>query len=115
MTLNTPALDDEARAEELLLSVQDSLRDLRNAFKALKERADMGEDVKGAEIKSNFRDLGTVLVNCQKLETTLAEARQKRGSGGHGGAVLDLDAARAEVRCALGRIRACCRAGSVSE
>lgn len=114
MTLITPGLE-EARTDELLLEVHDSLRDLRREFRALKERVEAGEDVKNTELKSRGSELGTVLVNCQKLETTLAEVRQKRSRIAQGGYALDLDAARVEVRCALGRLRTCGRPRDVSE
>ena len=113
MTLITPG-EDQARAEELLLEVHDSLRDLRRAFKTLKERVETGEDVKATEFKSKFSEMNTVLVNCHKLETNLAEARQKHSRIAQGGYALDLDLARAEVRCALGRLRACGGAGGIS-
>lgn len=114
MTLITPGLE-EARTDELLLSVHDSLSDLRREITALKERVAAGEDVKLAELKSRGTELNSALVNCQKLETTLAEVRQKRSQIAQGGYALDLDAARVEVRCALGRLRTCRGTGSVPE
>ncbi|MEL6621005.1 MAG: hypothetical protein AAFP16_19185 [Pseudomonadota bacterium] len=114
MSLITPE-DEESRAEELLTDVQDSLRDLRSAFRALKERADAGEVLKNTEIKARFSELSTTLVNCHRLEMNLAEVRSKRSCIAQGGFALDLDAARAEVRCALGRLRPCCGAGEISE
>ncbi|MEP2891241.1 hypothetical protein [Tateyamaria sp.] len=114
MTLITPGLE-EARTDELLLDVHNSLRDLRREFRAFKERVEAGEDVKNAEVKSKATDLNSVLVNCQKLETTLAEVRQKRSRIAQGGYALDLDAARVEVRCALGRLRTCAGPRDVSE
>ena len=114
MTLITPGLE-EARTDELLLDVHNSLSDLRREFRALKERVEAGEDVKNTEIRSKSTDLNSVLVNCQKLETTLAEVRQKRSRIAQGGYALDLDAARVEVRCALGRLRTCAGPRDVSE
>lgn len=114
MTLITPGLE-EARTDELLLDVHNSLSDLRREFRALKERVEAGEDVKDTEFKSKGSNLSNVLVSCQKLETTLAEVRQKRSRIAQGGYALDLDAAGVEVRCALGRLRTCGGAGGVSE
>jgi len=114
MTLITPGLE-EARTDELLLDVHNSLSDLRREFRALKERVEAGEDVKDTELRSKGSSLSTVLVSCQKLETTLAEVRKKRSRIAQGGYALDLDAAGVEVRCALGRLRTCGGAGNVSE
>ncbi len=114
MTLITPGLE-EARTDELLLDVHNSLGDLRREFRALKERVEAGEDVSGTELKSKGTDLNTVLVSCQRLETTLAEVRQKRSRIAQGGYALDLDSAGVEVRCALARLRTCASAGRVSE
>ena len=114
MTLITPGLE-EARTDELLLDVHNSLSDLRRELRALKERVEAGEDVKNAELRSRGSELGTALVNCHKLETTLAEVRQKRSRIAQGGYALDLDAAGVEVRCALGRLRTCASAGTVPE
>ncbi len=114
MTLITPGLE-EARTDELLLDVHNSLRDLRREFRALKERVEAGEDVKNTEVRSKGTDLSSVLVNCQKLETTLAEVRQKRSRIAQGGYALDLDAAGVEVRCALARLRTCTGTRDVSE
>ncbi|WP_299730886.1 hypothetical protein [uncultured Tateyamaria sp.] len=114
MTLITPGLE-EARTDELLLSVHNSLSALRREITALTERVVAGEDVKNAELKSKGSDLSTALVNCQKLELTLAEVRQKRSRIAQGGYALDLDAAGVEVRCALGRLRTCASARTVSK
>ena len=114
MTLITPG-SEETRTDELLLSVHDSLSDLRREITAFKERAAAGEDVKNTELKSKGSELSTVLVSCQRLETTLAEFRQKRSRIAQGGYALDLDAARVEVRCALGRLRTCAGTGSFPE
>ena len=110
MTMITPG-DEDARTEELMLEVQDTLREMRRAFKILKERVETGEDVKPTEVKSKLSELTTVLVNCHKLETSLADSRAKRSQIVRGGYALDFDEAKAEIRCALGRIRPCCRAG----
>lgn len=114
MTLITPGLE-EARTDELLLDVHNSLSDLRREFRALKERVEAGEDVKNTELKSKGSDLNSVLVSCQRLETTLAEVREKRSRIAQGGYALDLNAARVEVRCALGRLRTCGGSRDVSK
>ena len=114
MTLITPGHED-AHTDELLLSGQGSLRELRREFEALKERVQSGEDVKTTEFSSRRSKLSDVLVSCQKLETTLAEIRKKRSGIAQGGYALDLDAAGVEVRCALGRLRTCAGARTVPE
>ena len=113
MTLITPDTE-EARTEELLLSVQASICELRNALKDLKERAESGEEVKNTDVRDKFKELGSVVGQCHTLETKLETIRSRHSKIAQGGYALDLDAARAEVCCALGRIRACCGAGEVS-
>jgi hypothetical protein len=114
MTLITPG-SEEARADELLQSVHDSLSDLRREVTALKERVAAGEDVKTTEFRSKGADLNSALINCNRMEVAIAEVRQKRSRIAQGGYALDLDAARVEVRCALGRLRTCAGAGRVPE
>jgi len=113
MTLITPG-DDEARADELMLSVEDSLGELRHQIKDLTKKIDAGEEVKATDVKATLKDLPSTLATFLKLEVQLAEIRRTRSQVAQGGYALDLDFAKAEVRCALGRLRSCCGAGEIS-
>ncbi|MEL6452032.1 MAG: hypothetical protein AAFQ19_12285 [Pseudomonadota bacterium] len=114
MTLITPGLE-EARIEELFASMQDSVRTLRKEFQTLKERVEQGEDVKTADVKSKISEMNAVVINCNKLESSLEHIRHKQSRIAQGGYALDLASARSEVWCALGRLRACPGAKGVSE
>ncbi len=113
MTLITPEAE-EARTEELLLSVQASLAEMRRQFQALTERANTGEEIKETEVNGNLSALSKMVASAQKAETQLGELRKARSGIVQNGYAIDHDAARAEIRCALGRLRACCGAGAVS-
>lgn len=109
MTLITPG-DDEARADELMLSVEDSLGELRRQIKDLTKRVEAGEEVKATDVKATLSSLPATVATFHKLEVHLAEIRRQKSQIAQNGFALDLDFARAEVRCALGRLRSCCRA-----
>ena len=113
MTTTSPG-GDTTRTNELLSEVQASLRDLRRAFRALKERVEAGEEVKRTEVNARLSDLTNVLVNCNKLETRLAEQGSDTDKRDGGQDALSLERARAEVLCALGRLRKCGGSGAVS-
>ena len=113
MTLITPDAE-EARTEELLHSVQVALADMRRHFQALTERAETGEEIKETEVNSHLTSLTKAVVSVTKAEVQLGEIRKARTGIVQNGYAIDHDAARAEIRCALGRLRACCGAGTVS-
>ena len=114
MTITTPGAD-EARSEELVSSMQDTLTTMRKHFQAFIEEAGAGEDVKETEVSKQVVALNRAVANLQGMEKKLDEFRQARSGIVQDGYALNLDFARAEVRCALGRLRACGSAGTVSE
>ena len=113
MTLITPEAE-EARTEELLLSVQVSLADMRRQFQAFSEKAATGEEIKETDVNGALSAMTKMTASVQKAETQLGELRNARAGIVQAGYAIDHDAARAEIRCALGRLRACCGAGAVS-
>ena len=113
MTLITPEAE-EAQTEALLRSVQASLAEMRQQFDALKERARTGGEVKETEVNGQLSSLTKAIASVHKAETQLGEIRKARTGVVQNGYAIDHDAARAEIRCALGRLRACCGAGTVS-
>ncbi|WP_299614221.1 hypothetical protein [uncultured Tateyamaria sp.] len=114
MTLNTPE-PAEARSEELVSSMRDTLKTMRQHFQAFIEEADAGEDVKETEVSKQLVALNRAIANLQGMEKKLDELRQARDGIVQNGYALNLDFARAEVRCALGRIRTCGGTRAVSE
>lgn len=114
MALITPEAEGD-RSEELVSSMQDTLANMRKHFKAFTRKAEAGEDVKETEVNSQLVTLNKLIVNLEGMERKLDEFRQARTGIAQNGYAFDLDLARAEVRCALGRIRACGGAGTVSE
>ncbi len=113
MTPITPEAE-EVRATEFLNSVQASLADMRRQFEALKERAHAGEEIKETEVSGQLVALNKLIINVQHAEARLDKSRQARSGVVQNGYAIDHDAARAQIRCALGRLRACCGAGTVS-
>ena len=114
MTLITPEAE-EARNEELFSSMQDTLTKMRKQFQAFTEEAETGEDIKGTVVNGKLVDLSKLIVNLQGMEKKLDEFRQARSGIAQNGYALNLDFARAEVRCALGRLRTCGGTRAVSE
>jgi len=113
MTLITPEAD-EARNEELFSSMQDTLKKMRKQFKAFIEEAEAGEDFKETEVNKQLTALGRTVANLEGMETKLEKLRESKRGIAQNGYALNLDFARAEVRCALGRLRACGGSGAVS-
>ncbi|WP_299657462.1 hypothetical protein [uncultured Tateyamaria sp.] len=114
MTLITPEAE-EARSEELVSSMQASLAELRQTIQAFKEKADAGEEFKETEVNGQLTSLSKLVVSLQGAEHKLDTFRQARSGIAQNGYAFDLSIARAQVRCALGRLRDCGRTGSVSE
>lgn len=113
MTPITPEAE-EARATEFLDSVQTSLAEMRRQFEALRERADAGEEIKETDVNGQLVSLNKLIINVQNAEVRLDKSRQARSGIVQNGHAIDHDAARAQIRCALGRLRPCCSAGAVS-
>jgi len=114
MTLITPE-ENLSHTAELLLSLQGSVRDLRNKTEDLMKRIQAGED---ADLVSGSKQLAAadgLLRACQKVETNLVEQRNRQAGIAQGGYGLDLERARFEIGCRLARLRACCDQGRVSD
>jgi len=114
MTLITPDAEDLG-LEELLGSVQNQIRDLRNDLEALTEGTGTGGKFEAGIAKDGLGRMKTLVSQCTGLEKYLAECRQKQRGIVQGGCAFDLDAARSEIGGALDRIRAARDARAVSE
>ncbi|QBF32279.1 hypothetical protein [Thalassococcus sp. S3] len=114
MALITP---DErvSRTEDLLHSVQGSLRSLRKELEGLIEQAQAGEVTDYAEGKRQVSLAEGLVRTCQKVEASLVELENRQLGIAQGGYALDLNVARFEIGCRLGRLRACCAAGELPE
>ncbi|MEX0348004.1 MAG: hypothetical protein AB3N15_01150 [Paracoccaceae bacterium] len=114
MTLITPE-ERISRTAELLASLEETIRGLRNAAEDLRRQIEAGED---ADLAGGARQLGQVsglIRDCQKVEKSFVEHHQTQAGIAQGGYALDLEQARFEVGCRLARLRACCRQGDIPE
>lgn len=114
MTLLTPG-QEEARTTEALSAAHDEITSLRQAIADLTMKVQTGEDVTRSEVKAALAAMPDLIRTCLKLEAQIGELKSSRSKIAQAGYAIDHDAARHEIRCALGRLRACCGAGSVSE
>jgi hypothetical protein len=114
MTLHTPG-EQEARTTEALSAAHDEITSLRRAIATFTKKVKAGEDVTKTEARSAMSALSELMRNCIKLEVQIGELKSSRSDIAQGGYAIDHDAARAEIRCALGRVRLCCGAGAVFE
>ncbi|MCE8506909.1 hypothetical protein KQ247_00305 [Ruegeria pomeroyi] len=114
MTLITPE-ERISRTAELLQSLENSIRDLRNAAEDLQKRIRAGEDGDLAGYGKQMGQAASLIRECQKVEASFAEQVRREAGIAQGGYALDLDRARSEIGCRLARLRKCCREGAVSE
>ena len=109
MTLITAnQIAEEAKSTaELLKALQESIADLRKTALALKRQIEDGEvsDLSGSTREIQGAD--QLARNCMKTEVALAEICNRNAGIVRGGYALDLDIARVEIGCRLGRLRQC--------
>lgn len=107
MILITPE-ERVSKTADLLRSLEQSVRDLRQVAESLKADIEAGGE---ADVVARARELdqaGRLIRSCQKVEECFVEQQHRRTGIAQGGYALDLDAARVEVGCRLARLRACC-------
>lgn len=114
MTLITPE-ERVSRTAELLQSLEETIRGLRKAAEDLRNQIEAGEDADLAGGARQLGQVGSLIRNCQKVETSFVELHHEQAGIARGGYALDLEQARFVVGCRLARLRACCRSGEVSE
>ena len=93
---------------ELLKALQDSLGDLRRTAMALRKKIEEGETQDLGTGAKEIAAVDQLARNCMKTEVSLAEICNRKAGIVRGGYALDLDLARAEIGCRLGRLRTCC-------
>ena len=106
MTVITPD-EQESRTDELLQSLQRSIRELRQNLEDLTKRVQAGEE---ADLQTGNKQVQAVeglVRTCQKVEANLVEQRCRKIGIVQGGYALDLEKARFEVGCRLARLRGC--------
>lgn len=86
------------------------LRDLRQEMLLLQDRARQGDVSAAKDAMKTLQEVRAFLGRAADTEAKLAEIR-RRDSGGRGQFVLDLDGARASIRCRLDRLRRCQHSG----
>lgn len=106
---------DIKRGEALLRSAQTAVDDLIHEIEALAAKAKLSGDVDDKEVKQSLSTLKDLILQCIKAENYLNESRGKQVGISSGGSALDLERARAEIGCKLGRIRRCHGSGTISE
>lgn len=111
MTLITAkTLGDEAQATaELLKALQDSIAGLRRTAQTLRDQLAEGVTDGLANGARELQGADQLARNCMKTEVALAEICNRNAGIVRGGYALDLDVARLEVGCRLGRLRKCGR------
>jgi len=97
--------DGTEQSRALLRSVMSEVTELREELKKLKEQLSTGEEINETDAKAKLQRLKDAVAVCHKVESQLADCTRKHGTSG---AVLDLSAAREEVRCRLDRLARRC-------
>ncbi|TDE40312.1 hypothetical protein [Antarcticimicrobium sediminis] len=113
MILITPE-ERNSDAAALLQSLKRSVQELRQIAEALKQEIETEGGAGEAVRSKDLERAGQVIRSCQKVEECFVQEQHRKTGIAQGGYALDLDAARAEVGCRLGRLRACCDPGEVS-
>lgn len=96
-----------AQAEGLLRSARDAVGDLRREIEEIVARTQDEGTVDPADAKAAVNRLREAVIQCIKTETFLNECRSKQSGARAGSYALDLERARAEIGCKLGRLRQC--------
>ncbi|MGV6847170.1 MAG: hypothetical protein ACWA5A_02195 [Marinibacterium sp.] len=92
---------------DLLKALQESIADLRKTALALKRQIEAGETGDLAGSTREIQSAEQLARHCMKTEVALAEICNRKAGIVRGGYALDLDAARSEIGCRLGRLRQC--------
>lgn len=114
MTLITPE-ERISRTADLLTSLEETIRGLRNAAEDLRRRIEAGEDTDLAGAAKQLGQVGSLIRDCQKVEKSFVEHHHAQAGIARGGYALDLEQARVVVGCRLARLRACCGQREVPE
>lgn len=114
MTLITPE-ERVFRTTELLQSLEDSVRKLRQQARDLCQQIEAGEDADLVNGSKQVAGAEALIRSCHKVEASLVEQQRRQAGIVQGGYALDLDRARSEVGCRLARLRTCCNARDISE
>ncbi len=114
MILITPE-DFVSETEELLRSVQTSVRELRAEAERLCRALKEGDEEDLAQRGKRLNNVSDLVRTCQKLESNLVEHHRNKAGIAQGGYALDLSEARSEIGCRFSRLRTCYGMGRVSE
>ncbi|MGR3617197.1 MAG: hypothetical protein ACU0BB_14290 [Paracoccaceae bacterium] len=114
MAKTTPE-DRILRTDDLLVSLHQSLVNLRQQAEDLRESIKAGGEAAMAEKSKELGRADVVIRHCQKVEACLVEQRERQAGIVQGGHALDLERARFEIGCRLARIRRCGDTGEFPE
>lgn len=97
--------------EKTVADAWDLVRSITQALRTLLRDAEHGEDIDLRQFHAKQTLLHKAILDAKAMETQFNEQfnTQLRTES-----EFDLDAARAEIRCQLGRLRKCCTEGRVS-
>ncbi|WP_375690233.1 hypothetical protein [Pseudooceanicola sp. LIPI14-2-Ac024] len=110
MTADHTDTEERWLARELeIIALQ--IGDLKEEMLRLQARARDGDISAVKEAQKTVLDVRQFLNRAAETEEKLAEIRHGKPGGDGGQFALDLDGARASIRCRLDRLRRCCGAG----
>ncbi|MGR3322794.1 MAG: hypothetical protein ACU0DK_12775 [Pseudooceanicola sp.] len=101
--------EEERLAEEIVV-VTEQLRDLKAEMVSFQRRAREGDIASAKQSLETLKAVREFLASAERTEARLADYK-RRENGGAGQYALDLDGARASIRCRLDRLRRCHCAG----
>ena len=111
MVLITP--EAESSSLRLQLSaIEDELMQLREDLAELRSQIQTGKPTSPQTALSLFSTIRAYMRMALETEARLAELNAKHSKIAQGGYAVDLDEARAQIRCRLAALRRCCTDGS---
>ncbi|MAY85612.1 hypothetical protein [Arenibacterium halophilum] len=113
-TMITPG-EQMSRTAELLRSLQDSVRRVRQQAEALCQNLQAGDETEVGTASKQIAAVEGLIRTCQKVEASLVEQYRSQAGIAKGGYALDLANARSEIGSRLDRLRESSDADEISE
>ena len=104
---------EDNRLRETIETIERQVLDITEDLKALQGRVRAGETDAVRDAAKMCGEIRYWIRFAMEMEAKLDEGRQRRATGPAGGDI-DLDAARASIRCRLDRLRRCGHPEAVS-
>ena len=103
---NNQSNRDDTRLRETIETIEKQVSDITRDLKAVQGRLRAGETEAVKDATRMCGEIRTWIRFAMEMEAKLDDGRQRRGPEPAGGDI-DLDAARASIRCRLDRLRRC--------